>query len=533
MMHNNFAGCTAPPHSSFAQLQTQSQLRKCKDLGSLRTSLQKERRRIAEDAARGSRYQHLSRDNKDLVNGMSTELVQYEHYLKSLQDAAALNRYITLVQTFAQRKMRELYLQISEAIGCAYSGSLESFLYRLREVHLLHDQLLGYLATQSFRSWAVGTTRNTRVKHRPLFRYQFPDCDFNRPLVIRNPDLWVDNAAKMCYTLIDLFTKFKRTTVYAISNTQLLWLGRDVGVGEGALQSSAEGGTERLWLRYCAQTAQGALPPALEHNHSSHDHPDRPCCAEYNAVWFPQFHMLVQMRCTQTRCKGDLFIDWEQTANCRDVRLQQALLQRCAMLPSVQYVLYYRPTVDWDLFCPFQIQVQYSQHDGCWCPADNQEQHTETACTVVDVQAVREDYMFLLSKDSRIRPGTYAASKFVDCQLTPDSWRPTLEQLKQFYRCAVESLDMQLAQTESQTKQIRNVVDCIQENVAMHQTMIGEYVNVDTVQSMDKIRKLGNLLEDVEKMLEKEPLKMVVLDKETEKELCEVVGGVGGDEKEG
>jgi hypothetical protein len=97
----------------------------------------------------------------------------------------------------------------------------------------------------------------------------------------------------------------------------------------------------------------------------------------------------------------------------------------------------------------------------------------------------------------------------------------------------VESLDMQLAQTESQTKQIRNVVDCIQENVAMHQTMIGEYVNVDTVQSMDKIRKLGNLLEDVEKMLEKEPLKMVVLDKETEKELCEVVGGVGGDEKEG
>lgn len=480
----------------------------CDDLVSLRCSLDRERLRTIEEAAEGSRFRELRHDEKTLVACMSKELEQYDHYLHALKDAAFLNRFITMVQTFVQKKSRELYLQLSQVVGGAFCNCLEDFLFHLRHVYHQHDQLLGYLRTQSFRSWAVGTARNPTHKYRELFRYQFPACDFNHPLVLRNPDLWVDNAAKMFYTLVDLYTKFKCTTAYALSCNQLLWLGKRVETGVGVLRSSCDALGERLWLGRCARFSPTGAPCASG------------ACPQYNAVWFPQFHMYVQFRCIQTLCKSDLFVTWAETFNCTDALRQQALLERCAACgdQGVEYELFIRPTVDWNLFCPFKMGVSYTQSDGCPCPVDNTEAHTETGGGVVEVSCVREDYLFTLCQRTPIRVGTYVHTTFKTCNVSLEYWKAPLDQLVRFYKCVVDTLDMQLLQTESQTKQLGSVVDCIQKNVAMYQDLVGSYVEVDCLLAQNKIRKLEELLQTVEGLLGNEPLTVVAQSKSSGKQ---------------
>ena len=490
------------------------------DLGALCNSLAKERTRTVQEVACGSRYSELCHDEKALVSSMSKELVQFEHYLHALKDAAYLNKFITLVQTFTQRKMRELYLELCGVVGAAYCNCLEDFLFHLKAVYLLHDQLSGYLTCQSYRSWAVGTARNATHKYKPLFRYQFPACDFNRPLVIRNPDLWVDNAAKMFYVLVDLFTKFKCTKAYALSCTELLWLGKSIASGHGVLASSYSAKHahsqspnpqgDRLWLK-CVDANDANRSP----------------CPEYNAVWFPQFHFYVQFTCAQTLCKGDLFIDWAHTSNCTDPQRQQALVERCAACCSdgtqVTYELYFRPTVDWNLFCPFKVHLNYTQHDGCACPADNVAAHTDTGSFVIEVDRVREDYLLVLCKDTPIRAGTYVGTEFKTCNVQPEFWRKPLDQLVQFYKCVLDTEDMQLMQNEAQTKQLHNVVSCIQKNIAMYHDVIGDFVHVDNVLALNKIRKLTELIHTVEKLLVREPLTVVATSHDKGKKTTQVI----------
>lgn len=445
---------------------------------------------------------------------MTKELVQYDHYLHALKDAAFLNKFITMVQTFAQKKTRELYLKLCGMVGTAYCNCLEDFLFHLREVYMLHDQLLGYISCQAYRSWAVGTARNPTHKFKPLFRYQFPACDFNHPLVIHNPDMWMDNAAKMFYTLVDLFTKFKCTTAYALSDNQLLWLGKSVGRGAGVLKSACEPtGTEsealdRLWLGNCRHTN------ARHPTHTTTE-PTEPCCTQYNAIWFPQFHMYVQFACTRTLCKTDLFIDWADTTNCTDVVRQQALLERCAGCAEVEYELFFRPTVDWDLFCPFKLHLNYIQTDGCRCPINNTDVHTQPFSHLVDVTCVRDDYLLMLPQKSPLRTGTYVNTTFKTCNVSPTYWKVPLVQLIQYYKCVVDTQEMQLMQTDAQTKQLTSMVDCIQKNIAMYHDLIGSYVNVDNVQALNKIRKLGELMHTIEGLIEKEPLTVVATSRKT------------------
>ena len=500
-----------------------STLHQCNDLNALRCSLSRERLQTVEEVACGNRFKDLCHDEKNLITCMSKELVQYDHYLNALRDAAFLNKFITMVQTFTQKKTREVYLKLCGVVGAAYCNCLEDFLFHLRDVFLLHDQLLGYIKGQSYRSWAVGTARNTTHKYKPLFRYQFPACDFNHPLVIRNPDLWVDNGAKMFYTLVDLFTKFKCTTAYALSSTDLLWLGKSVGWGTGVLKSSCECVGDKLWLGNCqasssSSSASSSSPVHSTHSTHSDGHPPTtPCCSQYNAIWFPQFHMYVQFACTQTLCKNDLFIEWSATTNCTDTVRQQALLDRCAGCPNIEYELFFRPTVDWNLFCPFKLHLNYTQSDGCWCPANNVDAHTQPYNHLIEVHCVREDYLLVLQKKTPIRAGTYVHTAFKTCNVNPTYWKAPLDQLVQFYKCVIDTQEMQLMQTESQTKQMASVVDCIQKNVAMYQDLIGDYVRVDNVQAMNKIRKLGELVDTIEGLLEQEPLTVVARSKATGK----------------
>lgn len=481
-------------------------LSRSENLDKLHHSLQEEKRKTAVEVAKGSRYDHLKQEDKNAVTCMSNELTQYGHYLKSLQGAAHLNKFITLVQTFAQRKMRELFVELSNVIGGAYSNSLEDLLFKLRDLYQLHDQLLSYLSSQCHHTWAVGTSRNSKCKHRELFRYQFPECDFNRPLVIRNPDLWVDNAIKMFYSVADLFTKFKGTVSYAISGTQLLWLGRCVGKGEGVAHptTSCGGvGVGTLWLRDCVSS--DTKEKYLEHN-------------EFNAVWFPQFYMYVQFSKPQKTRKGQLCVEWSETINCRDEQRQLALVQRCSVVGVVQYELYNRPVVDWELFCPFRLDVCYVLQTACSADRDTETPSIASVTQVYDVDVVREDYMLILRKsETSIKPGTYVQTELGTCDVSLETWQSPLEQLLQFYKCAVHTMDMQLSQTESQTKQLYNMLECIQDNIAMYETMVDDYVDVNTMQAMNKFRKLGEMIEDVENLLGRAPLQVVSTSLETGK----------------
>lgn len=477
----------------------QQPLSKCDNLPSLCNSLARERASTVSNLACGSRFCDLNHEEKQLISCMSKELTEYGHYLNSLKDATFLNKYIHLVQSFCQKKTRKLYLDLSESVGKAFCNTLDNFLFELRDIYLQNDQINGYLNCQSFRSWAVGSCQNKTKKFKELFRYQFPDCDFDHPLVLRNPSMLIDNAIKMFYRLIDMNTKFKNTRAFAISNTDLLWLGRLEEKGCATLKSNEC--VDKLWLRVlsCQAVSQNAKDSM---------------CVEYNAIWFPQFHMYVQFCKPQRRCKGNLFIVWSETTNCCDTVRQQALLDRCNS-ESVEFELYTRDVVDWNLFCPFTLELNFTQHDGCVCPHD--DRHTNTTRGLYKIESVRDDYLLVLCKPSSIRAGTYISSTFKNSQLTPELWKPHLNQLLHFYKTVIESQDMQLLQTDSQMKQIQSVMNCIRKNIAMHQDLIGEYVNVNNVLAINKIRKLNNLIETVEQMLETEPIKVIASSKRSGK----------------
>lgn len=461
-------------------------LSKCKRLPELCDSLVRERANTVSTVACGSRFRNLNHEEKQLIACMSKELTQYTHYLQTLRDATFLNKYIHLVQSFCQKKTREIYLQLSESVSKAFSSSLDALLFDLRNVYLLHEQLNGYLNCQSFRSWAVGSCHNKTKKYKECFRYNFPECDFERPLVLRNPSLTIDNAAKMFYRLIDVFTKFNGTRAFAISQTDLLWLGRCEETGCAHLKNNEC--ADKLWL--CVDSRKPA--------HTE--------CMTFNAIWFPQFHMYVQFKTKQRRCKNDLFIVWSDTTNCCDQQRQQALLERC-QCNSITYELCTRDVVDWSLLCPFTLELSYTQHDGCVCPYE--KRHTTTVCGLFEFESVRDDYLMVLCTSSTIRPGTYVNTSFKTCNIHTNVWKPHLNQLIHFYKTVIDTQDMQLLQTESQERQLHSIMDCIRKNIAMYQDLIGDYVNVNNVQAINKIRKLNHLIESIEHLLASEPLKVV------------------------
>ena len=465
-----------------------------KHLESLYCSLNRERNITVKQSACGSRFGELAHEEKQLINSMLKELTEYEHYLNALRDATFLNKFITMVQSFCQKKTREIYLDLSEVVGQAFCNTLDDFLFKLHEVSLLHQQLQGYLNGQTFRSWAIGSKHNKTHKYQSLFRYTFPDCDFDRPLVIRNPNLYFENATKMFYDLVDVYNKMKNTRVYALSSTDLLWLG--TLHERHCVQVKSTDCATQLWLVVREKTKE-TVSPCLS------------SCTTYNGLWFPSFHMYIQFKCEQRRCNDNLIIKWEDTLNCCDHVRQQALVERCNSAQDVSVELYTRAFVDWELFCPFQMVAQFTQHDGVQCP--NVQAHTKTCHPTYHVETVREDNLLIVqSSCNTIRAGTYASIQFKTTNISPKQWKEPLNQLLHFYKSVIDTQDMQMLQTESQGKQIINVANCIRKNIAMYQDLIGEYVHVNNVQAVNKIRKLNELIKAVENMLSDEPIHVKV-----------------------
>ena len=487
---------------------------KSNELSSLHVSLNAERKKTLVEAATKNRFHSLRRDEKALVSCMTKELVEYNHYLHALKEAAFLHKFIVLVQDFTLRKLRGLYLNLSALIGTAYCNNLEDMLYHLKELYSNHEQLNGYLNTQAFRTWAVGSAHNPHHKHKPLFRYHFPACDFHQPLVIRNPCLWLENAARMLYTLVDIYTKFHCTRAYALSCSEFLWLGRQLHCNTATVKSTEY--TDRLWL-HC-RTA-----------FDCHDH----CkCIRYNAIWFPQFHMYVQFTCVQTLCSQDLFIEWNKTINCCDEARQQALYGRCCSCctspdmdippPCVQIELFYRPSVDWDLFCPFKLDVTYKQRDCHTCDATDGHglpghHHHKSKRVCMQFKCVREDCLMVTESKPDVHAGTYLTTEFKESNVTPTHWKKAFDQLLEFYHCAIERVDMYLLQTETTRKQIQSVIDCIQSNIGMYKDLLGSIVSTSNAQTVNKIRKLNNIIHAVEKCLEQTPMKIVARSRKTGK----------------
>ena len=476
------------------------------ELSALHVSLSAERDKTLTEAATGNRFLSLRRDEKALVSSMSKELQEYKHYLHTLQEAAFLQKYITLVQEFTMKQLRKLYLDMNAIIGHAYSNNVEDFLFNLKEVYLLHEQLNGYLMTQSFRTWAVGSSYNPKHKHKALYRYHFPACDFHQPLVLRNPCIWSENAARMFYTLVDVYTKFQQTKAYALTCNEFLWLGKQIHCCSATIRSADY--TEQLWLN--CNTLEDCQSECT--------------CLKYNAIWFPQFHMYVQFSCTQSLCSNDLFIDWNQTTNCCDDERQKALYERCCCLCTptdidvaatcVDVELFWRAPVDWDLFCPFKLDVQYAQTNCDACPS---KAHNVSGRSCIEFQCVRENCLMVTSTNTLIRPGTYLTTVFKEANVTADKWKAPLTQLLEFYHCAVERMDMHLIQTETSRKQIQSVVDCIKGNVAMYKNLLGDFVSTNNAQSVNKLRKLGNLIEAIEGCLKRTPMKVGTFSRKTGK----------------
>ena len=484
------------------------------ELGALHASLQSERDQTLTEAATGNRFLSLRRDEKALVSCMSKELKEYDHYLRALQEAAHLVKFVTLVQEFAMQKLRKLYLDVGALIGQAYCNNVEHFLHTFKDIYLRHEQLNGYLNTQAFRTWAVGSAYNPHHKHKALYRYHFPACDFHQPLVLRNPCLWLENAARMFYTLVDVYTKFHCTRAYALTNCEFLWLGERRHTNVATVKSNEC--SDRLWL-HCTTAVD------------CHDHCQ---CIKYNAVWFPQFHMYVQFACTQTLCSSDLFLEWNKTTNCCDTVRQQALYERCCAccasagvdLPPtcVQVELFYRPTVDWDLFCPFKLEITYEQRNCHTCEATDGHgppghHHHQKARQCLEFKCAREDCLMVADAPTGVHPGTYLTTEFKEANITPDHWKAPFDRLLEFYHCAIERMDMYLLQTETSRKQIQSVVDCIRGNTAMYKNLLGDFVGTHNAQAVNKLRKLNNLICAVEGCLEQTPMKVVATSRKTGK----------------
>lgn len=476
--------------------QQQKYLAECKHLDLLCNSLCREKTATVKQMASGSRFGELKHEDKQLVSSMLKEMVEYEHYLNSLRDATFLNKFITMVQSFNQKKTREIYLDLSEVVGQAFCNTLEDFLFKLHEVSLRHENLQRYLNCQSFRSWAVGSTHNKTHTYKPLFRYTFPDCDFNRPLVIRNPNLYIDNATKMFFQLVDVFTKMKDTRAYVLSSQSMLWLGRMERRCECCVKTTVDC-EKHIWFTINTSQSSTSSSPQCPKSHAS-----------YNAIWFPAFSMFIQFKSEQTVCNNHIFIAWKDTLNCCDTARQQALLDRCRVGEQIVLELYTRPIVDWNMYCPFTLLVCTALTSTQCTDASANATTTQTLtgrgggrATLHEVANVRDDNVLVFHHQTCLNVGTYVSLDFKTANITRECWQAPLEQLLHFYKCVIDTQDMQMLQTESQGKQIQSVADCIRKNVAMYKDLVGDYVHVNNVQAVNKIRKLNELIGSIEEML--------------------------------
>ena len=114
----------------------------------------------------------------------------------------------------------------------------------------------------------------------------------------------------------------------------------------------------------------------------------------------------------------------------------------------------------------------------------------------------------ITNNKSNLKPGTYLTTSYNGSNINVKNWKNPLNQLREFYNCAIERMDMHLLQTESGSKQIIAVASSIRENIAMYSDLIGSFVNVNNAQSVNKICKLNDILCAIEQALESTSMKV-------------------------
>ena len=202
-------------------------LEDCTNLNKLYVGLSKEKKSLLKQAVTENRFSELTRDDKQLVQKMNVEIEEFKQYLDILRNAIFLNKYIKMVQDTTTCKMRNVYLQLSGTIGASYNNTVEEFLQSMLDVCTSHDFIHDYLLTCVHNnSWAICTSKNEHFKYRKVFQYIFQSCDFKRPLVLRNPDMHVDNACSMFCNMVNIRKKLEHSVAYSITCQDLLWLGK-------------------------------------------------------------------------------------------------------------------------------------------------------------------------------------------------------------------------------------------------------------------------------------------------------------------
>ena len=252
---------------------------------------------------------------------------------------------------------------------------LPGFIEKVKGIAMRHKTLNLYLQTQKFMTWAVGSCHNPTSKYKSVFRYNFDLCEFRRPIVIRNPNLQVDNAAQMLVTLADIRAKLNHTDVFSISEKKLLWLGSRRWITHTCVKCVEP--NQHVWLKLQSNSDDVVLSSKGNHDiqmapgdagvvehgaenervHAVASARGEDIC--YNAMWFPEYHMYIQFKSAQTvsRCATDVLLRWADTTNCCDETRQTALVNRLKSSSHTRMMLYHRECVDWELFAPFDMHL--------------------------------------------------------------------------------------------------------------------------------------------------------------------------------
>lgn len=451
-------------------------------LRELYTTLRDEKRALVRQSVADSKFHRLSKDDKLQISEMSHEIEHYEQYIRYLREAHALNTYIRLVQEFAHRALREMRNDLMEIKHEILAWDLRTALHKLDPVVLKHEQLLTHLQTQRFRNWHICCAhRVPSHRYRCEYRYVFPKCEFQNSLVIRNDNIWIENVSSMTHALMNLFAKLRGTIVYGVDQRSALWLGRRTFRGTFCVREASR---ERLWLRKRACSSESA----------SSDAEPSTCCAEYSAVWFPEFKLYVQMNTRRMNTHSDLCLNWCDT-QFSDAQVESVLeyfSQFCASTRTLDAELFLAENVDWDLFTPFSV---------VWRVGHDEHRHHERI-EIQRVRCTRGGYTLETTCDA-IRPGFCGTIEQIRCALQNSRWTKIFERIVHFYERVIDRVELMMRTNDNEKKQIENWRECVYNNICMQKEIIVEYVGSNRALVDAKIMKVNGLLQSLETLFQK------------------------------
>ena len=91
----------------------------------------------------------------------------------------------------------------------------------------------------------------------------------------------------------------------------------------------------------------------------------------------------------------------------------------------VEFELFFRPSVDWDLFCPFKLDIAYEQRDCAACPS---AAHVQRVKQCLEFKCVREDCLMVAEAKTAVPAGTYLTTEFKEANVNAAQWQGPLDQ---------------------------------------------------------------------------------------------------------